>query len=176
MLSAGWLHGGLLHIFMNMMAVRQLAPAIAELYGPGRMVIIYTVGGAAGFALSSFAGVPSRPFRFLRRTVHRRRVGVDRRPDRRDLAYSQRTGSTLARSYATQSPSCSCCHRLLLPGIDNYAHAGGFAGGYLAARLLDPLKPERIDHIVIAVLCLGAVARFAVGRGVSPCTACSNFS
>ena len=22
----------------------------------------------------------------------------------------------------------------LFPGIDNYAHAGGFAGGYLAAR------------------------------------------
>ena len=29
-LSAGWLHGGLLHIFMNMMALRQLAPAVAE--------------------------------------------------------------------------------------------------------------------------------------------------
>ncbi len=30
-LSAGWLHGGLLHILFNMMAVRQLAPAIADL-------------------------------------------------------------------------------------------------------------------------------------------------
>ena len=44
----------------------------------------------------------------------------------------------------------------LMPGIDNYAHAGGFAGGYLAARVLDPLKPERIDHMVIAVGCLVA--------------------
>ena len=42
----------------------------------------------------------------------------------------------------------------LMPGIDNYAHAGGFGGGYLAARLLDPLKPERIDHLAIAVVCL----------------------
>jgi membrane associated rhomboid family serine protease len=39
----------------------------------------------------------------------------------------------------------------LIPGIDNYAHAGGFGGGYLAARMLDPLKPERIDHLAIAV-------------------------
>ena len=31
----------------------------------------------------------------------------------------------------------------LLPGIDNWAHLGGFVGGYLAARVLDPLKPER---------------------------------
>ena len=50
-LSAGWLHGGLLHILFNMMAVRQLAPAIADLYGPGRMVIIYTRRVIAGFAL-----------------------------------------------------------------------------------------------------------------------------
>jgi hypothetical protein len=42
-----------------------------------------------------------------------------------------------------------------MPGIDNYAHAGGFGGGYLAAVLLDPLKPERIDHVVIALVCLG---------------------
>jgi rhomboid protease GluP len=42
----------------------------------------------------------------------------------------------------------------IMPGVDNYAHAGGFGGGYLAARLLDPLKPERIDHIAMAVGCL----------------------
>jgi membrane associated rhomboid family serine protease len=40
--------------------------------------------------------------------------------------------------------------------VDNFAHAGGFLGGYLAARYLDPLKPERIDHVVIALVCLGA--------------------
>ena len=35
-----------------------------------------------------------------------------------------------------------------MPGIDNWAHAGGFAGGYLAGIWLDPLKPERMDHMV----------------------------
>ena len=34
-LSAGWLHGSLLHILFNMMWVRQPAPATAEIYGPG---------------------------------------------------------------------------------------------------------------------------------------------
>jgi rhomboid protease GluP len=42
----------------------------------------------------------------------------------------------------------------IMPGIDNYAHAGGFLGGYLAGRLLDPLKAEQINHIAIAVGCL----------------------
>jgi membrane associated rhomboid family serine protease len=38
-----------------------------------------------------------------------------------------------------------------IQGIDNYAHMGGFGGGYVMARILDPLKPERIDHLAIAV-------------------------
>ena len=35
-LSAAWLHGGVLHILFNMMWVRDLAPPTARLYGPGR--------------------------------------------------------------------------------------------------------------------------------------------
>src|SRR5712691_2170831 len=55
-LSAAWLHGGALHIVFNMMWVRDLAPAIANLYGPARTVIIYTVASATGFLASSLAG------------------------------------------------------------------------------------------------------------------------
>jgi rhomboid protease GluP len=43
---------------------------------------------------------------------------------------------------------------LMMPHVDNYAHAGGFAGGYLAAVLLDPLKPERVKHLGAALVCL----------------------
>ena len=32
--------------------------------------------------------------------------------------------------------------------------AGGFAGGYLAAKLLDPMKPERVDHVILGVACI----------------------
>ena len=56
LLSAGWLHGGALHILFNMMWVRQLGPAVEDMYGGARMVIIYTIAGVAGFLLSSFAG------------------------------------------------------------------------------------------------------------------------
>src|SRR6185503_7920618 len=64
-LTAGWLHGGALHILFNMMWVRQLGPATAELYGAGRTVIIYTAASVAGFALSSFAGAYLPGFFFL---------------------------------------------------------------------------------------------------------------
>src|SRR5262245_46513887 len=55
-LSAGWLHAGLLHVAMNMYWVWQMGPAITELFGASRTVIIYTIGGVAGFTLSSLAG------------------------------------------------------------------------------------------------------------------------
>src|SRR6266571_7808903 len=55
-LSAGWLHGGILHIFFNMMWVRQLAPATSEMYGASRMVIIYTIAGVVGFTASTVMG------------------------------------------------------------------------------------------------------------------------
>jgi rhomboid protease GluP len=44
----------------------------------------------------------------------------------------------------------------IMPGIDNYAHLGGFAGGYLVSMALNPMKPERGDHILIALVCLVA--------------------
>ena len=43
----------------------------------------------------------------------------------------------------------------IMPGVDNWAHAGGFAGGYATAKFLDPLRPERLDHLIAALLCLG---------------------
>jgi rhomboid protease GluP len=42
----------------------------------------------------------------------------------------------------------------VMPGVDNWAHLGGLAGGYATARVLDPLKPERGDHVLVALGCL----------------------
>ena len=153
-LSAGWLHGGVLHLLFNMLALRQIGPATAELFGPGRMVIIYTVGSIAGFALSSFAGAFFRGF--LQGGIYT--VGASASIAGlvgAILAYGHRSGSGMARSYANSVIIQLVLIGFLMPAIDNYAHAGGLAGGYLVARLLDPLKPERIDHIVIALVCLG---------------------
>jgi membrane associated rhomboid family serine protease len=41
-----------------------------------------------------------------------------------------------------------------MAGVDNFAHAGGFIGGFLVAIMLDPLKPERVDHMAIALGCI----------------------
>ena len=151
-LSAGWLHAGLLHIFFNMWATKQLAPATADLYGPGRMVIIYIAGSVAGFTLSSLAGQYFPQLFIL--SGGRFTVGASASISGligAILAYGHRSGSGMARSYAMSNVMMLLIMGFLIPGIDNYAHLGGFGGGYVTARILDPLKAERIDHLAIAV-------------------------
>ena len=157
-LSAAWLHGGLLHIFFNMYWVRQLAPPVSEMYGPGRLVIIYTVGAIAGFAMSSFAGayfqfMPLQMLRGAQLTVGASApifglLGAL-------VFYGQRTGSSQTYRQALSYAGIMFVFGLIMPGVDNYAHAGGFAGGYVASRLLDPLVPERINHLLAALICIG---------------------
>jgi membrane associated rhomboid family serine protease len=156
-LSAAWLHAGLLHILFNMMAVRQLAPPTADFYGPGRMVIIYTAGAIAGFTLSSVAGAYFPRVPFLSGSSFT--VGASASISGLIGAlmyYGRRSGSGIVKAQASQFVLMLVVYGFLMPGIDNYAHAGGFGGGYVVAMFLDPLTPERGDHLLIAVICLAA--------------------
>ena len=60
----------------------------------------------------------------------------------------------MARQYAMQYILAMVVYALFLPGIDNYAHAGGFAGGYIAAHYLNPHQPERVQHVIVALVCI----------------------
>jgi rhomboid protease GluP len=160
-LSASWLHGGVLHILFNMLWVRQLGPATAEIYGPGRMIIIYTVAGIAGFILTSLAGyfLYWMPIPFLRGAG----VTVGASASIFGLLgalvyYGRRGGSSMIRAEAMGYATTLFVLGFILPGVDNYAHAGGFIGGYLTSMWLDPLKPERMDHLVGAAVCLALTA------------------
>jgi rhomboid protease GluP len=155
-LSAGWLHGGILHILFNMMWIRQLAPATAELYGPSRMVIVYTVAGITGFLASTAMGTLFFLPRILRGAVLT--VGASA-PIFGLLGaliyYGRRSGSSMVGDQAKSWAIMLLIFGFIMPNVDNWAHLGGLAGGYAAARILDPLHPERLDHLVIALLCLG---------------------
>jgi rhomboid protease GluP len=175
LLTAGWLHGNLLHIFFNVMWIRQLAPAIAEIYGPARMIIIYTLSGIAGFALSSVAGeyLWWMPVYFLRGA--QLTVGASAAIFGllgAAVYYGRRSGSKAASQVGLQYAIFLGIFGLIFPGVDNYAHAGGFIGGYAASLILDPLKPERVDHMVIAGVCLVATL---LGIGASFFTALPYF-
>jgi rhomboid protease GluP len=157
-LSAGWLHGSALHILFNMMWVRQLGPATADIYGAGRMVIIYTVSGVVGFTVSSIAGayLGGLPIAFLRGPNFTLGASAPIFGLLGALVhYGRRGGSSMVGGQALQYAVVLFVFGLIMPGgIDNYAHAGGFAGGYLASLWLDPLKPERMDHLIAAAACI----------------------
>ena len=158
-LSAAWLHAGLLHIVFNMMYMRDLVPVVAHLYGGARTVIIYTIAGVAGFTASSAAVlIPVLP-----RLLAGAGFTVGASAPIFGLIgalvwYGRRGGSSLISEHAKRMALGGFVFGFLMPGIDNWAHLGGFLGGYLAARFLDPLKPERGDHVVIALACLALSA------------------
>ena len=154
LLSAGWLHGGALHILFNMMWVRQLGPIVADMYGGARMVIIYTISSVLGFLLSSFLGAHGVPFSGAYYTLGASApifglLGAL-------LHYGHRGGSSLVRSQAISWAVPIFLFGFFMGGVDNAAHLGGFVGGYIASKWLDPLKPERMDHFVGAAVCLVA--------------------
>jgi rhomboid protease GluP len=155
-LSACWLHGGILHIAFNMLWIRRLAADTVALYGAGRAIIIYVVGGSVGFLVTSAVGFylnlpgplagartitigASAPLFSLLGAL---------------LYYGRRTGSSHIADQVKGMAVGMLIFGFLMPGVDNWAHLGGFAGGYLMARWLDPLLPERGDHVVAALVCL----------------------
>ena len=160
-LSAGWLHSGLLHILFNMLWVRQLGPATADVIGPARTVIVYTVAGVAGFLLSSIAGtvLGNTPIFFLRGAGFTVGASAPIFGLLGALVHYGRTGSSLMKQQAMGYAVMLFVFGLIMPGVDNYAHAGGFAGGYLTSAFFNPMTRERGDHLVVAVVCL--VATFA---------------
>jgi membrane associated rhomboid family serine protease len=165
-LSASWLHGSLLHILFNMMAVRDLLPLTAHLYGAARTVIIYVLAGAAGFAASVLAFLlPRIPFlgsggiTIGASAALFGLIGAL-------LYYGRRSGNRTIGEAARRWAIGGLLFGFMVPGIDNWAHLGGLGGGYVLARILDPLLPERGDHVLIAVACLVASA-LAIGASLA---------
>jgi len=173
-LSAGWLHGGLLHIAFNVLWIRQLAPAVAELYGAGRMVILYVVSGAVGFLFSSFGPVflfPLAPILGSGNLAFGGTYTVGASAPIFGLLgamvlYGRRGSSHIGRQ-AWIWAGILFVFGLLWPNVDNWAHLGGFLGGLGMAKILDPLKPERGDHLLVALLLLVATAAAIVASVVT---------
>jgi len=133
LLTAIYLHGGLLHIVFNVMWIRNLAPAVDEVYGPARGFVLFTLAGAAGFLLSDFAsgnptvGASGSIFGLLAALiVHGRRRG-----------YAAHTGQLWRWAIVMFAMG------FFMGGVNNFAHAGGFLGGWIAASIMRPSDEAR---------------------------------
>jgi rhomboid protease GluP len=157
-LSAGWLHLGLLHIGMNMYWLYMMGPAIAELFGSARTVIIYTVGGVTGFLLSTLAGAYLFwiPISFLQPGAVTLGASAPVFGLIGALYHYGQTSSSWIKQQALFIVVQAAFFGIFIRGIDNWAHLGGFVGGYLTSAFLNPMTRERGDHIIIAIGCLAA--------------------
>ena len=148
LLTAIYLHGGILHIIFNVLWIRQLGPEIEQLYGPARLVVIFTVSGIAGFVVSNSIGVPftigasGSIFGLLGAIV----------------AFGRKRGGVFGRMVLRQYGQWALVLFVLgffMQGVNNWAHAGGFAGGFLTGLALS--LAEHRDETALDKL-LGVVA------------------
>jgi len=153
LISASYLHGGIIHIFFNMMVLRQIAPLIMQEYGLNRMIILYTLGGVIGFYISYLAGIP---FTIGASASLFALIGSI-------LYYAKSRGGAYGQAIFKQVGGWVIAlfiFGFLFPGINNWAHGGGLIGGAGLAYILgyNDIRRESQAHKTIALSCILATA------------------
>lgn len=153
LLSANYLHGGILHILFNMMAFRQISGLIVREYGLHRMFSIYTLGGVIGFWVSYLA---QTQFTIGSSAAICSLIGAA-------LYYGKRRGGVYGQAIYRQIGGWALMIFLFgfaIPGIDNWGHGGGIAAGILLGLLFgyhERQKETRL-HKMLARLCFLSTA------------------
>ena len=156
LLTASYLHGNLLHIFFNMMWVRNLAPAATDVYGPARTFVLFNVSGETGFYLSNVmtgaptVGASAGIFGLLAALI----------------VYGRKRGSSTMSAQLWQWALILGLFGFIMPNVNNWAHGGGFAGGWVAAHLMG-FSDEQRESTGVIVSALALIAITAVGFGLS---------
>ena len=147
LIAASYLHGGLLHIFFNMMALRQIGPWVSSEFGPSRMFIIYTVSGITGYLASCLAGVS------LTIGASASVCGLIGALFFFGKSRGGSYGAAVSREVSGWLISL-VLFGLVMPGINNWGHGGGIVGGALLAKLLGYQErgAERGGHTLLALL------------------------
>ncbi len=136
LITAGYLHGGFLHVLMNMWVLFDLGAQVEEVYGPARLFCFYTVATAAGFYCSAHfhplvnsLGASAGLFGLIGCMIA---LGVRNR---------NAAGAAVRAVYIRWA-----IYGLLfglLPGVDNTAHLGGLAAGFAIGYLAGMPGPVR---------------------------------
>jgi rhomboid protease GluP len=146
LVTAVFLHGGLIHIGVNMMSLMQLGPALEELYGSARYLFLYVLTGALGFLVSAATGHFSLGASGALMGI----VGAM-------LAVTSKRGGSYMREL--RSRLITSVVILFVIGafpwirIDNWAHGAGLAAGFVLGKIFADRQPmnEREKQIANAL-------------------------
>lgn len=149
LVSANYLHGSLMHILFNMIALKQIGPLVIKEYGVYRMLAIYTLGGVFGFVLSFLAGVR---FTIGASAAVCSLIGAI-------LYYGKSRGGIYGQNLYRQIGGWAVTifvFGLIVPGINNWGHGGGMAAGALLGLLLGykEKRRENIRHKFLGASCV----------------------
>ena len=157
MLTATFLHGGVLHIFFNLYWLRILGPTTTDAIGPARFTVIYLLTGVGGFLLSNlYSGVPTigascSVFGLM---------GVL-------VVYGRRRGGTFGQNLSQQVLVWAIVCFLIsfaIPHVNNAGHVGGFVTGLLLGGLI-PVHGRgegRSIQLLAVALVLATLGGFAL--------------
>jgi len=149
LVTATFLHGGILHIGFNMLWLRRIGPWVEELFGNSRFLIIYIIAGLTGSILTTlmgtnfFIGASGAIFGLFGALIYygRARGGTFGAAIFREMALWAVIGFALG---------------FFIPNVDNWGHAGGFIGGVLTAWVVkfNEYKKEslRIHWLAVFIL------------------------
>lgn len=149
LISASYLHGSLLHIVFNMIALHQLGPLLIKEYGTSRMIAIYTLSGIGGYFISTMFGV--------RLTIGASAavcglIGAA-------LYYGKSRGGAYGNAVYSQIGGWAIgifLFGFMVPGINNWGHGGGMLIGALVGYILGyrERSREKIAHKFLSMICL----------------------
>jgi rhomboid protease GluP len=137
LITAGFLHGGLFHILMNSWVLFDLGAQVEELYGARRLVVFYFVATVCGFAASTWwspvlsIGASAGVFGLIGAMIA---LGV-----RNQTAL----GSAIRGLYIRWAVYGFLIGLLPFFQVDNAAHLGGLAAGFVTAYAAGLPRPRR---------------------------------
>lgn len=149
LVSANYLHGGILHIVFNMIALYQIGPLVLREYGANRLIGLYTLGGIFGFLVSYFAGVR---FTLGASAAVCSLIGAS-------LYYGKSRGGAYGQAIYKQISGWVLVlfiFGFLVPGINNWGHGGGVVGGIILGYFLGyhERTRENVFHKSLAGVCV----------------------
>jgi rhomboid protease GluP len=128
-----FLHGGVLHIAMNSWVLMDVGPQVEEVYGSARYLFLYLVTGIVGFVASAASGHFSVGASGALMGLIGSMLAIT---TRRGGAYMQMIRGQLLRWVAY-----ILVIGFLVRGIDNAAHLGGLAAGFLLGKVMADREP-----------------------------------
>jgi rhomboid protease GluP len=148
LIAASYLHGGILHIFFNMAAFRQLAAGVGREFGIYRMFTIYTLSGVFGFWISYLFDV------FWTIGASASVCGLVGAM----LYYGKSRGGVYGRALYKQISMWVVflfIFGFVVPGINNWGHGGGILAGIGLGFLLGyrEKRRENLLHKMLAGAC-----------------------